>query len=182
MLSDADIRRELLIGGLTIDPAPTDSQMQPCSIDLRLGAGFLKYRPGRGEVPISNIPDGLTYSSDYPHSGLALYPGEFLLATTAERVTLSDYLVGRLEGKSTIGRLGLAVHTTAGLIDPGFDGHITLEVSNIGPLTLRLRPGDLIGQLTLDYLTTACERPYGSDGLASHYQGQTAATGPRSGR
>lgn len=179
MLSDRDIRHELHVGGLAMDPPPADSQIQPVSIDLRLGHGYCRFRFRTQRVALSAIPAELTTEATYPDGGLSLYPGEFILATTAERVTLAGYLAGRLEGKSTLGRLGLAVHSTAGLIDPGFDGCITLEISNVGPLVLTLQPGDLIGQLTLDYTATACERPYGSAGLGSHYQGQLLTTGPR---
>jgi dCTP deaminase len=140
MLSDADIARELLSGNLRIEPPPAKAQRQPVSVDLRLGDGFLRYRSRSLPVPIGNIPADLTWAKEASPHGVALFPGEFMLATTAERVTLGDNLAGRLEGKSTLGRLGLQVHSTAGLIDPGFDGCITLEMSNVGPLALVLKP------------------------------------------
>lgn len=181
VLCDRDIHRELMFGHLEIEPRPEPRQMQPVSIDLRLGEGYCAYPRLATPVPISDIPTGLVAVHPYPPGGLTLHPGEFVLATTAERVRLPDNLVGYLHGKSTLGRLGLMIHSTAGLIDPGFNGKITLEVANVGHLMLVLRPGDLIAQLTLDYTSGPVQRPYGSDGLGSHYQGQQGTTGPRSG-
>lgn len=181
MLADTDIARELDAGTLRIDPLPPDRQRQPVSVDLRLGEGYRVYLPRSIPVSIGEIPSGLTELKEFDEHGLSLWPGEFVLATTYEYVELGPHLVGRLEGKSTLGRLGLQVHSTAGLIDPGFRGHITLEISNVGPIPLLLHPGDLIGQLTLEHTAGKVGRPYGSPGLGSHYQGQIGSTAPVSG-
>ncbi|MFC5996919.1 dCTP deaminase [Pseudonocardia hispaniensis] len=180
MLADRDIRALLDSGRLVIDPLKPD-RIQPASVDLTLGDQYRSFdRSLFRRVRLSAIPDDLTELHD-GSDGIVLEPGRFLLATTAETVTLPDDVCGILHGRSTLGRLGLTVHVTAGLIDPGFAGHITLEVVNVGDLHLELWPGDVIGQLTLHPMSSPCQRPYGSAGLGSHYQHQRGPTPPRSG-
>lgn len=161
ILSDRDIRRHLHTGHLVIDPPPSDEAIQPASIDLHLGTEF-RYLHG---VPLPN-----------PGDRILLLAGHFVLAHTHETVTIPDDLVAQLDGKSTLARLGMSIHQTAGWIDPGFTGHITLELHNCAPRPISLVPGMPIGQLVLMRLTTRVLRPYGSPGLGSHYQGQTGAT------
>lgn len=152
--------------------------VQPSSIDVRLDRWFRVFtQPGR-RVALRDIPDDLTERVDGEH-GFVLPPGGFALGSTMERVTVPDYLGSQLDGRSTLGRLGLIVHTTAGWIDPGFDGYVTVELRNVGPLELELHPGDPIGQLIFFTLNTPAERPYGHPELKSRYQGQTGPTGPR---
>src|SRR5690349_4808797 len=160
ILSDVSLRAELDAGSLVIDPPPADEAIQPASIDLHLGKE-LRNRSGVG--------------MDRPGEWY-LDPGRFLLGHTAESVQIPAHLVAQLNGKSSLGRLGLAIHITAGFIDPGFRGQITLELHNCSPTPIRLTPGMPIGQLVLMRLTEPAERPYGSAGLGSHYQGQTGAT------
>lgn len=183
MLSDLDIAKELRRRRIVIDPPPPVYRLQPASVDVTLGATVRVFDPprhpgGRTVVRLDSIPDDLT---DEVHigDGFRLRPGDFVLATTAERVTLPGNICAFLHGRSTLGRLGLAVHCTAGLIDPGYTGRITLEVSNVGELILELRTGDPVGQLTFERMTSAASRPYGSDGLGSRYQGQDGTAGPR---
>lgn len=182
MLSDGHIATEVSRGRITINPPAGVDQLQPASVDVTLGDTIRVFRPrGLGRrVWIGDIPDDLTEARSIT-GGIVLTPGEFILATTAERVELPADICGFLHGRSTLGRLGLLVHATAGLIDPGYRGQITLEVSNIGPLELELRPGDRIGQLTFERMSSRCARPYGAPGLDSHYQGQIGPTPPRSG-
>ena len=177
MLSDVSLAKELAAGRIVIDPYPHPTRMQSVSVDLTLGDTYRWYPTAR-PVWLRDIPTGLTAAGHLPEQGRFVEPGEFLLLSTAEAITLPDDIVGVLEGKSTMGRLGLKVHSTAGLIDPGFSGHITLEVTNEGPLSIGILPGDPIAQLTFAYTTTPCARPYGSEGLGSHYQGQRGATEP----
>lgn len=161
ILSDVSIRKELQVGELRIDPPPVDEQIQPASIDLRLGE----------EIKWTN---GMAHKLDAV--GHVLYPGKFLLGHTAEWVRIPKHLVGQLNGKSSLARQGLMIHITAGYIDPGFEGNITLELRNVGHNTIQLVEGMLIAQLVLVQLTEPAERPYGSDGLNSHYQKQQGAT------
>jgi dCTP deaminase len=170
LLSDRDIRAELKSGGLRIEPHD-DTLIQPASVDVRLGGQFRLFPESREEiVDPEDPPEDLTTLVGC--KSLALYPGEFVLGATLEAVTLPDYLAGRVEGKSTLGRLGIMLHSTAGWIDPGFTGQLTLELSNAGTLPVVLRPGMRIGQLCLMRCSSPAERPYGSPGLGSHYQGQ----------
>lgn len=159
ILSDVSIRAELAAGTLVIDPPPADEAIQPASIDLRLGGEF-------------RTVDGRGFNS----GTWDLWPGEFLLGHTVEHITIPAHLVGQLNGKSSLGRRGLAVHITAGFIDPGFSGQITLELHNCSAMPLTLSVLMPIGQLVLMRLTAPAERPYGSAGLGSHYQGQRGAT------
>lgn len=163
ILSDRSLRAELAAGSLVIDPLPEDHAIQPASIDLHLGRQIRwTYRADANPISI----DG----------GFLLAPGRFCLGHTAETVTIPAHLVAQLNGKSSLGRLGLAIHITAGFIDPGFSGQITLELHNCSGLPVRLEPQMPIGQLVLVRMTTAADRPYGSDGLGSKYQHQTGAT------
>lgn len=180
MLSDNAIRKELAAGRIVIDPPPLDRRIQPVSVDVTLGDTWRAYRRGSAIIRPGALPaEDLTSEHVIRRgSGVTLLPRDFLLLTTAEHITLPDDIVAMVHGKSTLGRLGLQVHVTAGLIDPGFRGQITLEAVNLGPLVLELFPGDAIGQVTFERTSSPCDRPYGSQGLGSHYQGQRGATGP----
>lgn len=181
MLPDHEIARRLQPGGgLTITPEPGLARLQPASVDITLGDDFRAYRRQTYRVvALDDIPDDLTHARHSEGGGVILPPGEFVLATTAEHFTIPDDLCAFLHGRSTLGRLGIAVHVTAGLVDPGYVGELTLEIANLGPLTVHLRPGDAVGQVTFEQLDSAASRPYGHDGLASRYQHQSGATAPR---
>lgn len=163
ILSDRTLRAELAAGTLVIDPPPADEAIQPASIDLHLGEQ-LRWGP--------ELASTVLYKRQPTH----LAPGVFALAHTAEMVTIPAHLVAQLNGKSSLGRLGLAIHVTAGFIDPGFHGQITLELHNCSLSPIPLRRGMPIGQLVLMRMTEPAARPYGSAGLGSKYQGQTGAT------
>ena len=181
MLSDRDIALQIRRRRITIDPTPTLARLQPASIDVTLGDSVRTFDDSRyRQVRLDAIPDDLTTEHHIDAGGFALRPGDFILATTAERIGLPNDICAFLHGRSTLGRLGLLVHATAGLIDPGYQGEVTLEVANIGELVLMLAPGQSIGQLTFERTSSKVLRPYGSHGLGSHYQGQVGATGPRS--
>lgn len=175
-LSDRDIRLEVEAGRIGLDPFDPDA-VQPASLDVTLGPGLRVPRGWRRIDFAEPIPEDLTEPADA--DGFRLQPGAFVLASTAEVLTLPDDIAAQLDGRSTIGRLGLLVHTTAGWIDPGFTGHVTLELSNVGPWELTLRPGMPAGQLVFERMSTPVLRPYGSEGLRSRYQGQRGPTGPR---
>ena len=173
LLSDRDIRAEITAGRLGIDPFD-DGLVQPSSVDVRLDNLFRVFNNTRyTHIDPSIRQDDLTTLVE-PKEGepFVLHPGEFVLGSTLERCTLPDDLAGRLEGKSSLGRLGLLTHSTAGFIDPGFSGHITLELSNVANLPITLWPGMKIGQLCLLRLTSPAEYPYGSSQAGSKYQGQ----------
>jgi len=180
LLSDGDLRKELATGRLTLDPWDP-AMLQPSSIDVRLDRYFRVFQNSRythidprerqDELTSLVEPDG-----DDP---FVLHPGEFVLGSTFESVGLPDDLAGRLEGKSSLGRLGLLTHSTAGFIDPGFRGHITLELSNVANLPITLWPGMKIGQLCLFRLSSPAENPYGSAAAGSRYQGQHGPTPSR---
>jgi dCTP deaminase len=181
LLSDRDIRAELNSGRLGIDPFE-DGLVQPSSVDVRLDNLFRVFNNTRyTHIDPSVRQDDLTTLVE-PKEGepFVLHPGEFVLGSTLERCTLPDDLAGRLEGKSSLGRLGLLTHSTAGFIDPGFTGHITLELSNVANLPITLWPGMKIGQLCLLRLTSPAEHPYGSSAAGSKYQGQRGPTPSRS--
>ena len=181
LLSDRDIRAELKSGQLGIDPFE-DELVQPSSVDVRLDNLFRVFNNTRyTHIDPSVRQDDLTTLVE-PKEGepFVLHPGEFVLGSTLERCTLPDNLAGRLEGKSSLGRLGLLTHSTAGFIDPGFTGHITLELSNVANLPITLWPGMKIGQLCLLRLTSPAEHPYGSSKAGSKYQGQRGPTPSRS--
>jgi dCTP deaminase len=177
LLSDGDIRAELKTGALRIDPLE-DWQVQPASIDLRLSSKVRIMLPG---PPVNAVapPEDLTAELDSGTIGIGLRPGEFMLASTLERVTLPAHLAAQIDGKSTLGRLGLVVHSTAGWVDPGFDGELTLEMSVAGPREILLAPGMAVAQICLFRCSSPAQRPYGSPGLASRYQGQRGPTAPR---
>ena len=177
VLSDRDIQAAVNAGHLIIEPFAEDA-LQPASVDIRLGAEFRVFRNHRDSYidvrePVANLTELETVE---PDQAFVLHPSEFVLGTTLERVQLPDDLVARVEGKSSLGRLGLLVHATAGYVDPGWDGHLTMELSNVANLPIRLYSGMKIGQLSFLRLTSPAERPYGSPGLRSKYQGQTGPT------
>lgn len=183
ILSDRSIREAMVEGRIGIDPLE-DDQIQPASVDVRLGNRIMVMRddlirhaspfdPGRGEVgggehdyKTIDLSDDAALPSSY-----VLRPGTFILAATMECITLDDQTVAMLEGKSSLGRLGVVIHQTAGLIDPGWNGRITLEISNVAQRAVRLRPGMKIGQLTFTATSTRVARAYGHPELGSRYQG-----------
>ncbi len=180
VLSDRSIREALASGRLVIDPLG-DNAVQPASLDIRLDRHFRVFRNHREayidirhEVP--ELTEAETIQDDEP---FVLHPGEFVLGSTVERVELANDLVARVEGKSSLGRLGLLVHATAGFVDPGWKGHLTLELSNVSTLPIRLYYGMKIGQLSFQNLTTPADRPYGHPDLRSRYQGQELPTASR---
>ena len=180
VLSDRDIRAALESGAVRIDPYdPQD--LQPSSVDLHLDRSFRVFRNNRYpyidvRAPQPDLTELLSVEDEDP---FILHPGEFVLGSTLERVTLPDDLVARLEGKSSLGRLGLLIHSTAGFIDPGWDGHVTLELSNVANLPITIYPEMKIGQLSFVQLSEPAERPYGSAGIGSKYQGQRGPTPSR---
>jgi len=177
LLSDRDIRAEIASGHLGIDPFDPDL-VQPSSVDVRLDSLFRVFNNTRyTHIDPAKQQDELTSLVEVPsNEPFVLHPGEFVLGSTMERCSLPADLAGRLEGKSSLGRLGLLTHSTAGFIDPGFDGHITLELSNVANLPIILWPGMKIGQLCLFRLTSPAEFPYGSAAVGSKYQGQRGPT------
>jgi dCTP deaminase len=180
LLSDRDLRKEVESGRLLLDPFDVE-MVQPSSIDVRLDRFFrvfnnTKYTHIDPSIQQDDLTSLVETSTDEP---FVLHPGEFVLGSTFERVTLPDDLAGRLEGKSSLGRLGLLTHSTAGFIDPGFSGHITLELSNVANLPITLWAGMKIGQLCLFQLSSAAEFPYGSKQAGSRYQGQRGPTPSR---
>lgn len=180
ILSDRDLRILIEEGSLVIDPFDSDS-IQPSSIDLRVGNQFRVFANSRYPYidvrdPMEGLTEVVEAREDEP---FILHPGEFVLGSTLERVALPDDKVGRLEGKSSLGRLGLLIHSTAGFVDAGFDGYLTLELSNVANLPITLYPGMKIGQLCLFEMTSPAERPYGSKALRSKYRGQVGPTPSR---
>jgi dCTP deaminase len=174
ILSDRTIREELGAGRIVIEPLD-ESYIQPSSVDLRLDRHFRVFRNHTmGMIDVKQnleaLTEAVTVDDETP---FILHPGEFVLGSTFERVAVPDDLVARLEGKSSLGRLGLLIHSTAGFVDAGWDGQLTLELSNVANLPITLYPGMRIGQISFIRMTTAAERPYGSDQLRSKYQGQT---------
>jgi dCTP deaminase len=179
LLSDRDLRGAMADGQLTIDPLD-QGLIQPASIDVRLARTFRVFHThARTHIDPAHEMPGLTELVRADHDGFVLHPGEFALGGTVEKVTLGAGLAARLEGKSSLGRLGLVVHSTAGFIDPGFDGHITLELSNVATLPIRLHVGMKVGQLCVMRLSSPALRPYGSAELGSRYQGQLGPTESR---
>ena len=181
LLSDRDLRAEIAAGRLTIDPYD-DGLVQPSSIDVRLDRFFRVFENHRyPHIDPAEQQDELTrlveVGADEP---FILHPGEFVLGSTYEVIGLADDLAARLEGKSSLGRLGLLTHSTAGFIDPGFNGHVTLELSNVATLPIKLWPGMKIGQVCVLRLTSPSEHPYGSAVYGSRYQGQRGPTPSRS--
>jgi dCTP deaminase len=181
LLSDRDIRTELDSERVRLDPYDP-AMIQPSSIDVRLDRFFRLFDNHKYPVidPSIDQPE-LTHLVDVANGDpFVLHPGEFVLGSTYECVTLPDDIAARLEGKSSLGRLGLMTHSTAGFIDPGFSGHVTLELSNVATLPILLWPGMKIGQLCFFRLSSAAEFPYGSDRYGSRYQGQRGPTASRS--
>jgi len=180
LLSDGDLRKELAAGRLGL--APLDEAMiQPSSVDVRLDRFFRVFNNTKYTHidPRQQQDDLTTLVETVDDEPFVLHPGEFVLGSTFEAVNLPDDLAGRLEGKSSLGRLGLLTHSTAGFIDPGFTGHITLELSNVANLPITLWPGMKIGQLCLFRLTSPAENPYGTAAAGSRYQGQRGPTPSR---
>lgn len=181
LLSDADIRARLRSGRVVLDPCD-ESMVQPSSVDVRLDKFFRLFDNHRYPVidPAQEQPDLTRLVEVTDDEAFVLHPGEFVLASTLEHVTLPDDLAARLEGKSSLGRLGLLTHSTAGFIDPGFSGHVTLELSNVATLPISLWPGMKIGQLCFFQLSSPAETPYGTAATGSRYQGQRGPTASRS--
>jgi dCTP deaminase len=180
ILSDRTIRDELAAGRIVIDPLD-DSCVQPSSVDLRLDTLFRVFL--NHTMPVIDVKKDLDDLTRLVEIGegdaFILHPGEFVLGSTFERISLPDDLVARIEGKSSLGRLGLLIHSTAGFVDAGFSGHITLELSNVANLPITLYPGMKIGQVSFLRMTTPADRPYGSSQVGSKYQGQRGPTPSR---
>jgi dCTP deaminase len=181
LLSDRDLLAEVKSGALVLDPFDAEL-VQPSSIDVRLDRLFRVFNNHLyTHIDPAVRQDDLTAAVRVDHGqAFVLHPGEFVLASTLEVITLGDQLAGRLEGKSSLGRLGLLTHSTAGFIDPGFSGHVTLELSNVATLPIKLWPGMKIGQLCIFRLSSPAEHPYGSAVYGSRYQGQRGPTPSRS--
>jgi dCTP deaminase len=181
LLSDRDIKAELTSGRIGLDPLEL-GMIQPSSIDVRLDRYFRLFDNHKYPFidPREDQPDLTRLVEVRDGEPFILHPGEFVLGSTYELVTLPDDIAARLEGKSSLGRLGLLTHSTAGFVDPGFSGHVTLELSNVATLPIKLWPGMKIGQLCFIRLTSAAEKPYGSAEYSSRYQGQRGPTASRS--
>jgi dCTP deaminase len=181
LLSDRDITAEIDAGRIALQPYDPE-MIQPSSIDVRLDRFFRVFDNHKYAVidPAEDQPE-LTRLVELDASReFVLHPGEFVLGSTYERVTLPDDVAARLEGKSSLGRLGLLTHSTAGFIDPGFTGHVTLELSNVATLPIKLWPGMKIGQMCFFRLSSPAAKPYGSADYSSRYQGQRGPTASRS--
>ena len=180
ILSDRDLRVEIDAGRIVIEPFDA-ACVQPSSIDVKLSNLFRVFRNHTAAVlDVKKDLTGLTELVDVPADGcFLLHPGEFVLGSTLERVGVPDDLVARVEGKSSLGRLGLVIHSTAGFIDAGFDGHVTLELANLANLPITLYPGMKIGQISFITMTSPAENPYGSGAKGSKYQGQRGPTPSR---
>jgi len=180
ILSDISIREALGAGRIVIDPLD-ESCIQPSSIDVKISNLFRVFR--NHTAPVIDVKKDLTDLTELievPLDGVfMLHPGEFVLGSTLERVAIADDLVARVEGKSSLGRLGLLIHSTAGFIDAGFDGHITLELSNVANLPITVYPGMKIGQVSFMNMTTPAANPYGNGARGSKYQGQRGPTPSR---
>ena len=180
VLSDRDIRKAIQDGRIYIDPYE-DALVQPASIDLRLGSKFLIFK--RTQQPLIDPRQSVDHFTEKIEIDEAvpfmLHPGEFALGVTLEEIHLPADIVGRLDGKSSLGRLGLVVHSTAGFVDPGWKGRLTLELSNVNNLPVTLYRGMKIGQISFTRLTGPAERPYGSPELGSKYQDQKEPTASR---
>ena len=181
LLSDRDIAAEIKAGRVQVEPFEP-KMIQPSSVDVRLDRFFRVFENHKYEVIDPSVEQSeLTREvAVAPDDFFILHPGEFVLASTYEVITLPDDIAGRLEGKSSLGRLGLLTHSTAGFINPGFSGHITLELSNVSNLPVKLYPGMKIGQLCLIRLSSSAEHPYGSAVYGSRYQGQRGPTPSKS--
>ena len=181
LLSDRDIRAEIDAQRIALDPYDP-AMIQPSSIDVRLDRFFRTFENHRYPHidPAEDQPDLTRMVEPIGDEPFILHPGEFVLGSTYEVVSLPDDVAARLEGKSSLGRLGLLTHSTAGFIDPGFSGHVTLELANVANLPIKLWPGMKIGQLCFFRLTSPAEAPYGSGAQGSRYQGQRGPTPSRS--
>jgi dCTP deaminase len=180
IFSDRTIREAIASGRIRLDPYDP-SLVQPSSVDIRCDHRFRVFENHRyphidPKAPQSDLTTEVKASDSDP---FILHPGEFVLGTTLETIGLGDDVVARLEGKSSLGRLGLLIHSTAGFIDPGFHGQVTLELSNVANLPITIYPGMKIGQISFYEMTTAADHPYGSPELGSKYQGQTGPTASR---
>ncbi len=180
VLSDRSIKEELARGRIVIRPLG-EGCIQPASVDVHLDRRLLVFRNSRRPYidvreDVSDLTDMVEIEGDRP---FILHPGEFVLASTLEHIEVPEDLVARLEGKSSLGRIGLLIHSTAGYVDPGWKGHLTLELSNVASLPVTLYYGMKIGQISFLRLTTPAENLYGSPALGSKYQGQTEPTASR---
>ena len=181
LLSDRDLKAALASGRMALTPYD-EAMVQPSSIDVRLDRYFRVFANHRyTHIDPAQQQDDLTELVEVPDDeAFLLHPGEFVLGSTLEVITLGDDLASRLEGKSSLGRLGLLTHSTAGFIDPGFSGHVTLELSNVANLPIKLYPGMRIGQICVLPLSSPSEHPYGASVYGSRYQGQRGPTPSRS--
>ncbi len=181
LLSDRDIRAEIAYGRVALEPYD-EEMIQPSSVDVRLDRLFRVFENHRYPHidPAEDQPELTQLVEPEGDKPFILHPGEFVLGSTYEVITLPDDIAARLEGKSSLGRLGLLTHSTAGFIDPGFSGHVTLELSNVATLPIKLWPGMKIGQLCFFRLSTPAEHPYGSEKYGSRYQDQRGPTPSRS--
>ena len=181
LLSDGDIRKQLDAGRIKLNPLNLDL-LQPSSIDVRLDRFFRLFDNHKYPfIDPREQQDELTrFVEVASDEAFILHPGEFVLGSTYEYVSLPNDIAARLEGKSSLGRLGLLTHSTAGFVDPGFEGHVTLELSNVATLPIKLWPGMKIGQLCFFQLSSTSENPYGSEKYGSRYQGQRGPTASRS--
>jgi dCTP deaminase len=181
LLSDRDILAEIHAKRISVEPYD-ESMIQPSSIDFRLDRYFRVFENHRYPHidPAADQPDLTRQVEPDGDEPFILHPGEFVLGSTHEEVSLPDDLAARVEGKSSLGRLGLLTHATAGFVDPGFTGHVTLELANVATLPIKLYPGMKIGQLCFFRLSTPAEHPYGSAEYGSRYQGQRGPTPSRS--
>jgi dCTP deaminase len=180
ILSDRSLREEIAAGRIVIDPLD-ESCIQPSSIDVKVSNLFRVFRNHTaGVIDVKVDMEDLTELVSIPDDGVfMLHPGEFVLGSTLERIAVPDDLVARVEGKSSLGRLGLLIHSTAGFVDAGFDGHITLELANVASLPITIYPGMRIGQVSFLRMTTPADRPYGKGANGSKYQGQKGPTPSR---
>lgn len=181
LLSDNDIINKISTKQIILEPYDTN-MLQPASIDVRLDRFFRLFNNHKHSVIDPQKPqEDLTQLLEItPKEPFILHPGEFVLGSTYEKITLHNEIAARLEGKSSLGRLGLLTHATAGFIDPGFSGHITLELSNMATLPIKLWPGSKIGQLCFFKLTSPVEHPYGAEKYGSKYQNQRGPTASKS--
>ena len=180
ILSDRDIRTAIAAGEIGIEPFD-ERDVQPSSVDLHVDRFFRTFHNARHPFIDVKLPmDDLTEVVEVKEEeAFILHPGEFVLGSTMEYVKLPNHLVARLEGKSSLGRLGLLIHSTAGYVDPGFEGHLTLELSNVANLPITIYPNMKIGQISFFQLTSEAENPYGSGAVGSKYQGQRGPTPSR---
>jgi len=181
LMSDRDIRAEIEAGRIGLEPLDI-GLLQPSSFDVRLDRFFRLFDNHKYAYidPAEEMSDLTRLVEVEPDEAFILHPGEFVLGSTYEFVTLPDNIAARLEGKSSLGRLGLLTHSTAGFVDPGFNGHVTLELANVSNLPIKLWPGMKVGQLCFFQLSSPSETPYGSAKYNSRYQGQRGPTASRS--